>query len=268
MGTVVVVLVVADRAGRRSARRRALVRVAPAGPRHDRRPGGRARRAGTVLLVALPAAERRCPGRGACGRSLLAPAGAGLAGLPVAGAAALPAAGAAGRARSYGPCCDGCLERRARRRTARTGRGPTPSPRPVRVTAPGGAAAVAAGRHAGQPGQPSGSPGQPNRQRRPRSRRTGGPRHRRRPTLPAALRLPGRRPAAPRPRPPGPSGTGRTACCAGPGSSGSPCRWPSCRARAHGFRIAVVSDIHLGPGPRPRAHPAGRRHDQLAPSPT
>ena len=31
---------------------------------------------------------------------------------------------------------------------------------------------------------------------------------------------------------------------------------------AHGFRIAVVSDIHLGPDPRPRAHPAHRRGDQ------
>ncbi|CAM5717883.1 hypothetical protein STENM223S_07562 [Streptomyces tendae] len=54
--------------------------------------------------------------------------------------------------------------------------------------------------------------------------------------------------AGPPPRPrSGPSGTGPTASCAGRRSSGSPCRSPSCPRAAHGYRIAVVSDIHLGP---------------------
>ena len=35
---------------------------------------------------------------------------------------------------------------------------------------------------------------------------------------------------------------------------------------AHGYRIAVVSDIHLGRGPRTRARPAHRRHHQQRPA--
>ena len=232
---------------------RRLVRDTTAGP-------GLARRVGTVVFVALPllmvaalVAERA----GApfwLQRTLAWPGFLWLAVL-------LYLVLALWRARPYGPCCAGSWSARRPGGPGHAGAGRVTAAETDRQTVPA--------RWPSEPPQ-----GQPS---------TGDRR-----TAPSTAE---RTPAAPRPAraasPPPPGGSsspGSSAAplppsaarhrrirhvrrrCAAPASSGSPCRWPNCRARRPRVPDRRRQRHPPRARPRPGLHAEGRRHDQRHPA--
>ncbi|CAM5274215.1 hypothetical protein STENM36S_07662 [Streptomyces tendae] len=204
---------------------RRLFRDTTRAPGPVRRTGAAVITGGWLLAVGALVAER-------AGAPVLAPAGPRLAGLPVAGPVGLPAArGARGRGR------------------------------------PAAAAAVP-----GAPGRPRGAPRGPSRPsprprtpsayrpERPRRRRPGAPSGPERPVpgpgsaSPGALALPSRRlfvsrvvAGAAAAAAVGTVGYGTYGVLSGPKVKRVTVPLAKLPRAAHGFRIAVVSDIHLGP---------------------